>query len=45
ANYCGVTRETISRKLSKFESDKLISVRGNKIIIITELEKLRELSE
>ena len=45
ASYCGVTRETISRKLSKFESDKLISVRGNKIIIITELEKLRELSE
>ncbi|MGL4571091.1 MAG: Crp/Fnr family transcriptional regulator [Clostridium sp.] len=45
ANYCGVTRETISRKLSKFESEKIITVKGNKVIIVTNLEKLRGLSE
>lgn len=34
ANYCGVTRETISRKLSKFEYKNIIEIEGNKKIII-----------
>lgn len=36
ANYIGVTRETISRKLKKFEDDGLIKVVGTKKIIITD---------
>ena len=34
ANYAGVTRETMSRKLSSFEQAGIISTEGNKIIII-----------
>lgn len=40
ANYCGVTRETISRKLKKFEELKLIELIGNKIIIIKNKDAL-----
>jgi CRP/FNR family transcriptional regulator, anaerobic regulatory protein len=34
ANYAGVTRETMSRKLSNFEHSGIISTKGNKVIII-----------
>ena len=34
ANYIGVTRETISRKLKKFEDEELIKIVGTKNIII-----------
>lgn len=42
ANYVGVTRETLSRKLSKFSSDKIIELKGNKTIVILDNEKLRD---
>lgn len=34
ANYCGVTRETISRKLSSYEKEKIIKLKGKKLIIL-----------
>jgi len=42
ANYIGVTRETISRKLKKFEEEKLIKIVGTKKIIILDEEGLKE---
>lgn len=44
ANYIGVTRETISRKLNKFEDNGYIRANGNKSLHIIELEKLRDLA-
>ena len=41
ANYTGLTRETISRKLSKFEELDIIELKGNKIIIIKNEATLR----
>jgi CRP/FNR family transcriptional regulator len=41
ANYVGVTRETISRKLSIFEDLGIISLKGNKVLIIKQLDKLK----
>ncbi|MGB3368896.1 MAG: Crp/Fnr family transcriptional regulator [Acidaminobacteraceae bacterium] len=40
ANYTGVTRETLSRKLSKFSSNNIIELRGNRTIIILDNDKL-----
>lgn len=42
ANYIGVTRETISRKLKKFEDEKLIKIIGTKNIIVLDEEGLRD---
>lgn len=42
ANFIGVTRETISRKLKKFEDEKLIKIVGTKIIIILDEEGLKD---
>ena len=42
ANYIGVTRETISRKLKKFEDEELIQLVGTKTIIIRDLEGIEE---
>lgn len=42
ANYIGVTRETISRKLKKFEDEKLIKIVGTKNIIILDEEGLKD---
>ncbi len=39
ANYIGVTRETISRKLSKFEAEGTVQVDGKRLIV-KELSKL-----
>lgn len=44
ANYIGVTRETMSRKLSSMEDDGVIELVGNKKIVIKDLEVLEELS-
>ena len=41
ANFIGVTRETISRKLKKFEDEKLIKIVGTKIITILDEEGLK----
>ncbi|MGK0464862.1 Crp/Fnr family transcriptional regulator [Clostridium sp.] len=41
ANYVGVTRETISRKLSIFEDLDIISLKGNKVLLIKQLAKLK----
>ena len=45
ASYVGVTRETISRKLSIFEELGIISHKGNKFLIINKLEKLKSYVE
>ena len=45
ANYVGVTRETISRKLSIFEELDIISLKGNKILIIKRLDMLKSYVE
>lgn len=45
ANYCGITRETISRKLSIFEELNIIDFIGNKILIIKDEKSLREYVE
>lgn len=42
ANYAGVTRETMSRKLSSFEKLHIIESKGNKIILIKDKEALIE---
>lgn len=42
ANYCGVTRETISRKLKVFEELNIIQLVGNKVLIIKDEETLKE---
>lgn len=40
ANFIGVTRETISRKLSLFQDEGIISLVGNKTIIINDIKGL-----
>ncbi len=42
SNYTGVTRETISRKLSGFQQKGIIKLEGNKKMIILDEVKLRE---
>lgn len=42
ANYIGVTRETISRKLKRFEEEGLIKIVGTKKIIIINKARLNE---
>jgi CRP-like cAMP-binding protein len=42
ANYIGVTRETISRKLKKFEDENLIKIIGTKTIIIIDEVGLKD---
>lgn len=42
ASYVGITRETISRKLKKFEEEGIIKIVGTKKIIIIDNEKLEE---
>ena len=45
SNYVGVTRETISRKLSRFEDLDIIKLVGNKAIIIKNEDALKEYIE
>ncbi|BCZ46452.1 Crp/Fnr family transcriptional regulator [Clostridium gelidum] len=42
ASFIGVTRETISRKLKKFEDEKLIKIVGTKTIVIIDEEGLKD---
>ncbi|MGG7177364.1 Crp/Fnr family transcriptional regulator [Clostridium paraputrificum] len=42
ANYCGIARETLSRKLSAFESKGIIKLIGNKKIVINDIDLLEE---
>lgn len=44
ANYIGVTRETMSRKLSAMEEEGAIELVGNKKIVIKDMELLEDLS-
>lgn len=44
ANYIGVTRETMSRKLSAMEEEGIIELVGNKKIVIKDKETLENLS-
>lgn len=43
ANFIGVTRETVSRKLSYFQSQNIIEIFENKIILIKDITTLKEL--
>lgn len=43
ANYIGVTRETISRKLTSMQDDGIIELVGNKRIVIKDSVRLNEL--
>jgi CRP/FNR family transcriptional regulator, anaerobic regulatory protein len=45
ANFIGVTRETISRKLSYFQSENIIEIIENKRIFIKNISKLEELRD
>ena len=45
ANFIGVTRETISRKLSHFQSQDMIEIVGNRAIRILSLDSLKDLAE
>lgn len=45
ASYVGVTRETISRKLSIFEELGIITSKGNKLLIINQLGRLKSYVE
>jgi CRP/FNR family transcriptional regulator, anaerobic regulatory protein len=42
ANYAGVTRETMSRKLNQFVKEGIIETVGNKVIIVKELAQLKD---
>ncbi len=42
ANYIGITRETVSRKLSLLQEEGLIEPIGNKKVLIPDLRKLEE---
>jgi CRP/FNR family transcriptional regulator len=44
ANYLGIARETLSRKLTQFEEDGIILAVGNRVIRILDLAKLTDLS-
>ncbi len=44
ANFIGITRETMSRKLSSLQEEGIIELVGNKRIIINKLSSLKELS-
>ena len=44
ANYIGVTRETISRKLNSMQEEGILELIGNKTIVIKDLEYLEEIS-
>lgn len=43
ANFIGVTRETVSRKLSYFQSQNIIEIFENKIILIKDITILKKL--
>lgn len=42
ASYVGVTRETISRKLKKFEEEGIIKIVGTKKIVVMDKEELKK---
>ena len=42
ANYCGIARETLSRKLTLLENENIIKAVGTKKIIINNLSLLEE---
>ena len=42
ANYIGVTRETISRKLKKFQDEGIIKIKKAKTIVILDEDRLYE---
>lgn len=45
ANFIGVTRETISRKLSYFQSQDMIEIIGNRALLIKSVNALKDLAE
>jgi len=44
ANYLGLARETVSRKLGQFESEGYIQSVSNKSILIKEEEVIKEIA-
>jgi CRP/FNR family transcriptional regulator len=45
ANYIGLTRETVSRKMSLLQDDGIIVMVGNKKVIIKDMERLKEIRQ
>lgn len=45
ANFIGVTRETISRKLSYFQSENIIEIFENRLILIKDIDILQQLND
>ncbi len=45
ANFIGVTRETISRKLSYFQNQNIVELFENRIILVKDIAILKELSQ
>lgn len=43
ANYIGITRETISRKLTVLQEESIIELKGNRKIIIKDMESLESI--
>lgn len=41
SNYTGVARETISRKLKKFHDEGIITLIGNRRIVVIDEDRLR----
>lgn len=44
ANYLGIARETVSRKLSQFENEGLIRSLNNRDILVYDLDKIAEIA-
>ncbi len=44
ASELGITQETLSRKLSQFQKDEWISMKGHRTIVINKREKLEEIN-
>lgn len=42
ANYIGLTRETVSRKMSLLQEEGIINVVGNKKVVILDMKRLKE---
>ena len=43
AAYLGLTRETVSRRLSSFQSEGILKLQGNRKVIVRDLDRLKEM--
>ena len=45
ASYLGLTRETVSRRLSALQAEGIVSLQGGRKIVVLDLKRLKELIE